>query len=299
MEEYIKNCNPKLQSSSIRTYCCNLKTLFKYLSFEDSVENFRVIDHWNNILSFLDTLPCKRKIGILCALISIKQKHSDLSDLLKRLNEEDFHMEKKQEFTPSQKMAYLDWDCIVGTREKLANAVAPFWTKLTLSHKEFDALQDYVICCLYTYLPPRRLLDYVCMRQSEPQADWENGIIQTSDDPKNPQPAFVFQKYKTAKTYGRQEIPIPLPLWSILREWIAINPYEWLIVSNGKQMSNVSLTRRLASIFETPGFGVNMLRHAFVSDNVLKESPFFNELENVAYALGHSMNETMLYKKHK
>jgi hypothetical protein len=298
MEAYVKKCTPHLQSSSIKTYCCTLRGIFKHLGYWDSVENFSVDDFFESINLYLSSLPLKRRIGVISALFTIKQRHPELVKILKHCNEEDFNTEKKQELTPAQQMAYLDWDSIVRTRENLANAVASFWTKLTLSDKQFDLLQDYVICCLYTYLPPRRLLDYVHMRKGEPENDWENGIVQISNETTNSQSAFVFQKYKTAKTYGKQEIPIPLPLWCILREWIKINPYDWLLVANGKQMTSVSLTRRLSQIFETPGFGVNMLRHAFVSDNVLKDTPFLDQLENIAYALGHSMNETMLYKKH-
>jgi pterin-4a-carbinolamine dehydratase len=46
-----------------------------------------------------------------------------------------------------------------------------------------------------------------------------------------------------------------------------------------------------------PGFGVNMLRHAFVSDVTLKDMPFVDELKAVADQLGHHPKETILYKK--
>lgn len=298
MEEFIANCAPHLKESSIKTYCFGLKALFKYLKFHLSLDQFRIEDHIESVIEYLATLPCKRRICIISALVNIKQQHPTLEQLLKSCNEEDRTWENKQELTASQKLAYLDWESIIRTREQLANRVAPLWTKLSLSNEQFYQLQDYVIACLYTYSPPRRCMDYIFMRPHEPETPYENGILTADSDEEVLQPHFIFQKYKTASTYGNQKIKIPFMLWGILREWIKINPYSWLLTHHGKQMTSVSLTRTLQRIFERPGFGVNMLRHAFVSDEFLKDVPFLDELKDVAYSLGHSMSETMLYKKH-
>lgn len=298
MEEYIKNQRPSLKQSSIRTYCSSLRFLFKRINYSGLLENFDTETFLPYILPIVHSLPCKRQINIISALIVSNKGHSELVALLKHCNEKDRIQENKQELTDSQKMAYLDWNSIIATRNELANRVAPYWIKLTLSDEQFNELQDYVIVCLYTYCAPRRSLDYIYMRPHEPCSEYENGIFTGEENSEISEPTFIFQKYKTMATYGSQKITIPLPLWSVLREWLKVNPHEWLLTQNGKQMNSVQLTRRLQKIFGRPGFGVNMLRHAYVSEEVLGQSPFLDELKEIAYKLGHSMNETLLYKKH-
>jgi integrase len=112
---------------------------------------------------------------------------------------------------------------------------------------------------------------------------------------------FVFNRYKTSKKYGQQKIEIPIELWEILREWIKVSKSEWLFhcsMSNLSALRSDQFTRFISSIFEKPGVGVNILRHAFVSDTVLSQMPFLDELKETAYKLGHSPSETILYKKH-
>jgi hypothetical protein len=111
---------------------------------------------------------------------------------------------------------------------------------------------------------------------------------------------FVFNQYKTSKTYGCQTILIPNELWKILREWLKVNQSDWLFhvsMNNLNALRPDQMTRRLAQVFNQTRFGVNLLRHAYVSDQILADVPFINELKRHAYELGHSPQETMLYKK--
>jgi hypothetical protein len=142
--------------------------------------------------------------------------------------------------------------------------------------------------------PPRRLLDYVQMSKFPPVGS-ESGVLQ-----KNGRLFFVFAHYKTVACYGQQIIPMPECLEQIIYRWFSVNPHHTLLFhkDQSKGLTVKHLQKRLAVIFKKPGFGVNILRHSFITDTVLKDMPYIEELKNVASQMGHSTHQQALYKKH-
>jgi integrase len=108
---------------------------------------------------------------------------------------------------------------------------------------------------------------------------------------------FVFNKYKTSKFYGSQEVEIPIKLRNILKKWLKINTNDFLFVDRHKRkLYPTTLNQRLNRIFEK-NLGVSMLRHIYISDKVLKDVPKLDNLKKIANDMGHSVNEQLLYKK--
>jgi hypothetical protein len=75
-----------------------------------------------------------------------------------------------------------------------------------VNKKEYNLLLHNLLLSLYTDIYPRRNMDYMLMKitddyENEPQRDDYNWY-----DKKNKK--FIFNKYKTSKTYGKQEIDI-------------------------------------------------------------------------------------------
>ena len=66
--------------------------------------------------------------------------------------------------------------------------------------------------CLYSnvFIPPRRLIDYTEFKMREINPDTDNYMNKNT---------FIFNKYKTAKVYGKQTIDIPVQLRNILNKW--------------------------------------------------------------------------------
>jgi hypothetical protein len=52
----------------------------------------------------------------------------------------------------------------------------------------------------------------------------------------------------------------------------------------------------LNTIFDKK-ISASMLRHIYISDEVLKDVPKIEELQKIAAEMGHSVGEQMLYKK--
>jgi hypothetical protein len=290
-----------ISEGSAKTYAASLLALWRKVGLTSPITATGVKKQFSKLVKGLkDMKPKPRKVTASAMLLLLENnKDTDtIKSLITDANKEDNTEEEKQELTPAQKAAWMDWKDILRVRERLEEEAEPLFSKLNLSSAEVQKLQDYVIVCLFTYNPPRRLLDYCWMRNGEPQNKNENGVKRSG---KAGSPGtFVFNRYKTAKKYGTQTIAIPAPLWRILREWMTINPCPWLIADiNCKQMTPNGLRKRMSRIFGKPGLGVNILRHAYVSDVVLPDMPFLDKLKKTAEQLGHSPEETLLYKKRK
>lgn len=308
----LKALKPSISLSSAMTYASLLRSLKASLAQTSMIENFEfsrssICQFSTQIIDFIEKeykKKPKHAKQLYSALLLFDQGFQSpakcfaiMRAMIKKHNNEDKGEELKQELTKRQKEAYMPWDEIVMKREELGNKVSHLWNKGQegLSVDEYLQLQDYVIACLYTMMPPRRLIDYVFMKTAPPAFITDNGIV-TRDD----KLYFVFQFYKTAATHGQQVIPLSESLVPIIKNWLEINPTEWLIFNKEfKRMHDARvLQRRLAKIFNRKGFGVNILRHSFVSETFLKDVPFLNEMQEMATSLGHTPTETMLYKKH-
>lgn len=287
-----------LSRSSARTYSSILRSMFLRLDLNAIVSNESISRNLNVILKYVaGKLSNERKQLLSAILIFIDPSNTKALDLINNLMRtariENQLANEKQLYTTKQKKAWLSWADILNVRNKLEKSVEHLWDETQLSAFQLQHLQDYIIVCLYTYNPPRRALDYCLMTKQIPLSKAENGIEYKGDDM-----YFIFQKYKTAKDYGTQKIKVNESLKGILSRWFKINNSLFVLQNiQGGKITSSGLTKRLAKIFMKPGFGVNMLRHAFVSDVTLKDMPFVDELKEVATQLGHNPNETILYKK--
>ena len=111
---------------------------------------------------------------------------------------------------------------------------------------------------------------------------------------------FVFNSYKTAKTYGQQKVTIPKELKTIMNKWIKINHTDYLLFdTNDNALSNVKLNQRLNKLFDHKKVGVNQLRHTYLSDKYQSSIDTNNEMANDLKDMGSSMIQEKIYiKKH-
>jgi len=167
--------------------------------------------------------------------------------------------------------------------------------KFLLKKKEYtmndlQKMQNFIILCLLSgkFIPPRRLKDYVDFKIHEINPDKDNFILGRK---------LVFNSYKTAKTYGKQEVEIPTKLSSILKQWIKVNPTDYLLFdSKGEKLTNVKLNQRLNKIFGKE-VSVNILRHMFLSDKYGDIIETKRKLKQDFKDMGSSMNQEEVYIK--
>lgn len=289
----LKENKPNLSVSSARTYASNLGSVFKQLEIDESVTKESILKHFKSIHRVMTSMPLKRRKTLASALIAMVDEGkktdelNELKDMVAKDSKKDKAEEEKQELTAGQKKSWLSWSEIEEKAQEIEDKLPKdAWEK---PEKYYKQLEDYIMAMLYVLNPPRRALDYAVLYWAPSKAhNWIDFRKQQ----------FVFNVYKTAKKHAEQRVKINEKLLELLKKWRSVNNCNTVLCSSkGEQMTSSQITKRLANIFDKPGFGVNILRHAFVSD-VLKGMPFLDSLKNIATSLGHTPGETILYKKH-
>jgi integrase len=292
IKETIKKNRPHIAESSVKTYSSIVSNLYKYITKEkdvgDAVGFFN--KHSKDVINYLkNTEPSTRKTK-LAALVVLCEKQPCVEVYRKQMLD-DAHKyndrEKDQEKTETQRENWIEQDELKKIYDELDKDTRPLLSKATLKPSEFQRLQNFVILSLYVLQPPRRLQDYTEMKLKNIDEKTDNYINKTK---------FVFNKYKTAKFSGKEEITINPKLKFILDKWKKLNPYDYLLVgSTEKKFSSSQLQQRLNSILGKKA-SVNILRHSFLSDKYKDIN--IRDMEETAKAMGHSKNQAMLYVKH-
>ena len=257
IKDAIIKLKPNISQSSVNTYNSILKNLHKRV-FNDAEIDLKNFEKTAPIISYLKDLePSKRKT-ILASLVVITDNKRYRDQMMKDIEEYKSN-ESQQLKNDKQTESWVDTSDINTILTDLEHNTNTLYKKKILSNSDLQDIQNYIILCVLSgrYIPPRRSKDYVDFKIKGIDKDKDNYI-----EKKN----MIFNSYKTAKTYQRQEIPIPPELIKILNKWIKINPTEYLFFdSGGKKLSNVKLTQRLNKIFGKKA-SVNQLRHTYLSD---------------------------------
>jgi hypothetical protein len=208
---------------------------------------------------------------------------------LNMLNDiDDYNDEQKsQEKSETQKRNWKSWESLQAIYNRRGTEVAYLWKRDDLSPSEYKKLMTFVLASLYVLIPPRRVQDYQYLRWNKTET--ENYVNSKK---------LVFNKYKTSKVYDQQTVPIPNALHNILKKWRLKNGGKEYVFSDStdKPFDQPVISKMLNNFFGK-GVSVNILRHSYISDEVLKDMPALSELEEKAKAMGNSVSQQILYKK--
>jgi len=291
IEKEIKKLRPNLSDSSIKTYTSTLSNLYKNIfgTGDVDIKNFSKDE---KILNYLkDKLPNKRK-SILSALVVITGDDAYRKQMIDDIGVYNEN-ENKQIKNEKQNKNWIEESEINELYNKYEKMFKFLMKQKNFSNKDLQTIQDYIILCLLggKYIPPRRSKDYV---------DFKIFNIDKNKDNYIKNKTFVFNSYKTSKTYHQQCIDIPKELYTILKKWIKINPTEFLLFDiNLNQLSNVKLNQRLNKIFDS-SISVNMLRHIYLSNKFQDTIDVQKELDKTFEDMGSSNLQTKVYiKKNK
>jgi len=292
MTNIIKNeiikLKPNISVSSVNTYNSILKNLHKNV-FKDIDIDLKNFEKTAPIISYLKDLEPRKRKTILASLVVITDNKRYRDQMLKDI-EEYRADESKQIKSDKQNESWLDTSEINDIFNDMTTNVNILYKKKVKSMADLQDIQNCIIMCVLSgiFIPPRRSKDYVDFKIRDIDKDIDNYI-----DKKY----FVFNSYKTAKTYQRQEIAIPPELLKILNKWIKINPTDYLLFdSNGKKLSNVKLTQRLNKIFGKKA-SVNQLRHSYLSDKYQDTIKLNNDMADDMAAMGSSRHQEKIYIK--
>lgn len=176
-----------------------------------------------------------------------------LQDKLNELYSAQTKKEMTQTLSEKQQTNFVKWPELMAVQKRLAEME----TRTPAQWKE------YLIVSLYTLTPPVRA-DY-----GEMEVHTRRDKTRTGNELIwNSKPVFVFRQYKTAKTYGVVELPIPKPLQSVIQDWFNHLGHVPTFLLGEQGTSSNTFAVSVANIFERltgKKIGVSLLRHSFIT----------------------------------
>jgi hypothetical protein len=280
----------------MKTYKSIINSLYKKLRPGKEFDMDLFFDKPKEVISYLhdhSPIPSRRKTT-LSALVVLTAHEPKVHDQYRSQMMDDISISEKklkeQEKSETQKDNWMSLDEIKKIYNELEKDVRPLWTKRLLNMADLQKLQDFIILSMYILQPPRRLKDYTEFKIRNIDKENDNYFDKKAKK-------LVYNNYKTAKFYNQQKVDINPRLEKILKKWEQINPTDYLLFDYKQQkLRPDQLTRRLNGVFGKK-ISVNLLRHIYLSDGLLKDVPALKQMEKVAEDMGHSVNEQLLYKK--
>lgn len=288
-EQLLQN-RPTLSEGTQRTYMSLYRGICKSISVEPTLE--ALMNSKEAIMTSVMATPLNSRKTRLSAMYVLTNDTEYHKAMMTDIKEADAEAEK-QEMNEKQEENWIEFDEIKRVYSETKTATARLWLERNPTIQELQEIQQFVILSVVSgvHIPPRRLLDWTEFKIANIDKEKDNYYDGVS---------LVFNTYKTAKTYGSQVIKVPPALKTILVKWIARNPTDYLLFDvNGSKLSTTSLNQRINRFFGDKKIGANMLRHIFVSDVVHKNTPKLKKLKDIANAMGHSVNMSLLYKKER
>lgn len=293
--EVLKKNRPNIGFNTIKTYDSRLRNFFERHGLSSNPEN--VIRNIQKILGYIKVLPSNVKGPILTALIVYldsdngdKQLISDLRELLLN-NKYEFEEERPiGSMTATQKEGWIPFDELMQKYDALGNEISDYFRTgaIDLTKEQYKKCELYVILSCYLLIPPRRSMDFTHfkIRNFNP----EDKDCNYMENGKNAR--FVFNVYKTAKFYGTQYVNIPNKLRDIIRKWMSINKYDWLITTeSGTPIASPRLNAILHAYFKQRT-STSIFRHSYVTYKTKKgELNTHTKRKKLARDMGHSIEQ--------
>ena len=167
-----------------------------------------------------------------------------------------------------------------------------------ITPEQFSTLLHWVILSLYTEIQPRRNQDYLDMWVVK---KWKEDMPKDKNYLDLATHHFIFNKFKTQKTYGQQKIAIPEELMRVVQLYLKHHPlvkgnktktteFKFLVFPDGTPLTAVNAITRILNRVFGKKIGSSMLRHIFLSSKY-----DIKEMETDATAMGHSVEEQKKY----
>lgn len=284
IKELLKRNRPNLAESSVITYTSMMKNLMKKM---DKDMKF-ILKNPEKVIEFLKQMNPHTRKSMLAMLVSLTDNDKFREEMIKDADVMKSELQK-QERTDKQKENWMDWQEIENRFNILYKRTMPLLKKETWNKNELEELVNLILLACYVLIPPRRSQDYANLKVRNYDEKTDNYLKKGK---------FFFNKYKTQKFYGKQEVALPPKLKSLIVKWMTKHNNDYLLFDkNGQPLTNVKITNRLNRIFDKK-ISSSMLRHIYLS-NLYKNMPPLKQMEETANDMGHSVDEAMRYVKLK
>lgn len=204
-----------------------------------------------------------------------------------KLNNEYIKLSHDNLLIGSQQNNYVEWDTIMDV----------YYDLMKVKYDSVNKFKLFVILSCYVLLPPRRLNDYSDMYVIQ-KCDKAIHLTKYAhnyyckDDK-----LFIFNNYKTHKTYGTQVVRIPDKLAGIIDNYI--NYFKFPYYASLFNMTSTCLQHALSNLFKkklNKNISVNILRHSYIS-HIKNNGDIAGNERQIAQVMSHSIEmQTDYYK---
>lgn len=286
----LKEKKPNLSHTTLKTYGYVLNRLLRLMKMD--VQDYeKLVSQQERILQTISHFTPATRKTILAVLVSLfsPEKTQTLRKKMMEDIEATNAVLREQKKTKKQEENWMTWKEVEQVYKDLYKELGPLLNKQHPTQRDQLRLVDLIMLAVFVLIPPRRSQDYTDMKirnyniNEDNYFDLKKGL-------------FVFNKYKTQKTYGEQKVKLPKTLLTLLKKWIKINDTDWLLFDSKKgQLPTSRLTLKLNNIFDKR-ISSSMLRHIFLSSQ-LEGTPTLTQRDELAEAMGHSAGQAELYRK--
>jgi hypothetical protein len=292
IKAFLKERRPTLSDSSLKTYSSILTNLHNKVFGTKEINDVGAFNNTDLVLGNLEDLSPNKRKTILSALVVLTNNEEYRNQMNKDVSTYNEEIQK-QEMSLTQRDNWVEKDEIKRIYDKLEKKAKEIYKKPNKSTADLQEIQNFIIIALLggILIPPRRSLDYCNFRLSNIDETKDNFYDTSSQK-------FVFNSYKTAKSYGRQEVAVPVKLRNIIKKWKTFNPTDYLLFdTNMNPLTAVKLNQRMNKIFDNKKVGVNNMRHTYLTSQFKNTRQEGKKLERVMEQMGSSIDVADNYIK--
>ena len=289
-----------LQPSTIVLYIRNLKKL----NGNQPMHDFKFLYHPNKVINFILQYAETTQRNFIIAVVSALNVAGD-APKHKKLYAEYYNlmMTKNKEIKEAGGKSKEDlpsWDNVLERYNELKSQVAE--TKEFKSEADYTTLLKYAILSLYVLQPPRRNGDYLEMQvvpSFTADLPTTHNYLATKGGGE-----FIFNKYKTSKTYGEFKQNIVPELKLVITLYLKHHPLLWegrkqkkgtvpfLVFKDGEPLHQLNSITRIINSVLGKGVGSSALRHIYLTH---KYGDVEKEQQKDAAAMAHSVGQQKDY----
>ncbi len=292
IERIILQSKPNVSSATIRTYTSAINSICKKADVDPTQESFA--DNYKHIINHIDLMdkPASKRTYFSSCMFFLKPANFEeaYKAYEKKFQEMKLairQVEQKQEPTPqflALRHASFNWETVIKYRDELEKEYkSDLFTEKLHGHQLLWKIQQYVALCCYTMIEPRRSQDYCDFVLRNPDPEKDNYMMERGD-----KFYFVFNSYKTSKSYGKQTIEIPNQLAEIISQWARICNSKFLLMLYKRlaPMGSPNVCHLFYDLFDNRKVSVNLLRHLYLAQFVEQDA----KMKEIARRMGHSVS---------
>lgn len=282
----------ELSDSTIKAYQGRIISLEGSLLAEKGIDYDFDIENWKDIIAHLTfsikyTNPetCKGYLSALMYATKGKPAYDKYHEYFQRIKQQCIDRAKQQLLPEKRRINYLN-------KEQLIEAYNLTYANYLETKEDY---YDHLILALYIIQPPVRA-DYCGMEIIQEEIsidDKKNYCVLSSVNQKNDY--FVFNEYKTKKTYGKVLIPIEKDLSDLLRLHYHARKEKYVLPDFWTQNTLSQKVRSILLKITTRECSIGLIRHAWVYD-LYKTNPTLLQKEELARKMLHSVAIQELYR---